>query len=377
MSGRTGRKRLLRLGAAALSAVLILAAAGCFGSRRADVPPPETARTEPYDNAARAAIREIPPVIPIVEEPAPAAKGETPAVAPPATTVPVPEEREKPGKGTPPPRALPETTSPGKPRIAPTQATPAPASPVAPVPAEPSASAPARPEGPQAPAWSRRNESLAFRVDFLGITMGYARFLYKGKVSIGGKTAYHVNVRAWTSGILSFLYPINETIEYYLDHETIAPIRIEYTGRKNKRDDVAIYDQEKGKIVYRYRDTGEIRKKVDVVPSIHDPVSATYYFRWRDMGREDKPKNVYGGRKVYQITTVFKGSERLQAGGAEVDTLVVEPVIRRDGKLENKGDLRMWVTNDEMRVPVRVYGKFRKIKEWTLVGERMPDRTGG
>ncbi|MBE0603233.1 MAG: DUF3108 domain-containing protein, partial [Deltaproteobacteria bacterium] len=208
-------------------------------------------------------------------------------------------------------------------------------------------------------------------------TMGYARFLYKGKVSIGGRTAYHVNVRAWTSGILSFIYPINETIEYYLDHETIAPIRIEYTGRKKKRDDVAFYDQEKGKIVYRYRDTGEIRKKVDVVPSIYDPVSATYYFRWRDMGREDKPKNVYGGRKVYQIATVFKGSERLRTGIGEVDTLVVEPVIRRDGKLENKGDLRMWVTNDEMRVPVRVYGKFRKIKEWTLVGERMPDRTGG
>jgi hypothetical protein len=184
-------------------------------------------------------------------------------------------------------------------------------------------------------------------------------------------------VRAWTSGVLSFLYPINDTIEYYLDHETIAPIRIEYTGRKKKRDDVAIYDQEKGKIVYRYRDNGQIRKQVNVVPSIHDPVSATYFFRWRDMGREDKSKNVYGGRKVYQIATVFKGSERLQTGSGEVDTLVVEPVIRRDGKPENKGDLRMWVTNDERRVPVRIYGKFRKIKEWTLVGELMPDRTGG
>jgi len=29
------------------------------------------------------------------------------------------------------------------------------------------------------------------------------------------------------------------------------------------------------------------------------------------------------------------------------------------------------------RVPVRIYGKFRKIKEWTLVGELMPERAGG
>ncbi len=379
MSGRTGRIRLFRLGAAVLSTLLLLASAGCFGSRRADVPPAEPERTGPSDNTAGAVSGVFPPVIPIIEEPAPAAKAgtpevkaETPAVAA-ATPVPAAEEREKPkaaelpqGKTSPEspaPRALPEAEPSKKPRASAAQEPPAPPAATAALP---------RPEGPPVPVWARQNESLAYRVDFLGITMGYARFLYKGRVTIGGRTAYHVNVRAWTTGVLSFLYPINETIEYYLDSETIAPIRIEYTGRKNKRDDVAVYDQENGKIVYRYRDNGQIRKKVDVLPLTHDPVSAAYYFRWRDMGREDKPKNVYGGRKVYQIATRIARSERLKTDRGEVDTLAIEPLIRRDGKAENKGDLRMWVTDDERRVPVRLYGKFRKVKEWTLYGELMP-----
>jgi hypothetical protein len=61
----------------------------------------------------------------------------------------------------------------------------------------------------------------------------------------------------------------------------------------------------------------------------------------------------------------------------EVETLVVAPEILRDGKIERKGDLKMWVTNDGWCVPVRIYGKFRKIREWTLVGELTPERAGG
>jgi len=400
LSGRAGRNRLLRLGAAVLPVLLLLSAAGCHGSRKAAVVPPEAAAPRPYDNAAGAAADAIPPVIPIVEGPPPPEKagppegGPAPAVRdlaggepekPAGATAlreektPAPAPSEGPGTGPTESAAhvtRPETASPRKqPRVsAPTaetpRAKPGPEAFIQPVPPPPAR------EGVE-PPWARGKESLAFRVDFLGITMGYARFLYKGKVSVGGKAAYHVNVRAWTSGILSYIYLINETIDYYLDMETIAPVRIEYTGRKKKRDEVAIYDQVNGRIEYRYLDDGQVRKTVEVVPTTHDPVTAVYYFRWKDMGREDRPRNVYGGRKVYQIAAVFAGSERLRTNSGEVDTLVVAPVIRRDGKPENKGDLKMWVTNDERRVPVRIYGKFRKIKEWTLVGELMPERAGG
>jgi len=233
--------------------------------------------------------------------------------------------------------------------------------------------------GASPPAWAKSPEELVYRVDFIGITMGYARFRYVGKVSIEGKTAYHLNVRAWTSGALSYIYPINDTIDYYLDAETLAPIRQEFTHKESEKDDVALYDQETGRITYRYRPSGKIRKQVDTIPSVYDPVSVAYYFRWRDLGAEDRPRNVYGGRKVYQISSRVLGNERIRTGHGEVDTIAVQPVIRRDGKPDNKGDLKVWFSNDARRVPVRLYAKFRKIKDWTLVGELMPaaSKTGG
>ena len=219
------------------------------------------------------------------------------------------------------------------------------------------------------PEWAKSREELVYRVDFIGITMGYARFRYQGKVLLAGKPAYHLNVRAWTSGVLSFIYPINETIDYYLDAETLAPIRQEFTQRAKGKDDVALYNQETGRITYRYRQSGEIRKQVDTLPSIYDPVSVAYYFRWKDLGVENRPRNMYGGRKVYQISSRILGNERIRTEHGEVDTIAVVPLIRRGGKSDNKGDLKIWFSSDERRVPVRLFAKFRKIKDWTLVGE--------
>jgi len=229
----------------------------------------------------------------------------------------------------------------------------------------------------EVPAWAAGKEVLVYRVEFLGMTMGYARFTFRGKVSMRGREAYHLNVRAWTSDFLSVIYPINDTIDYYLDVKTLAPLRQEFTHPEKAKDDVAIYDQENGKIVYRYKDTGEIRKQVDVPPDTYDPVSVAYYFRTRDLGAEDRPRSVYGGRKVWEISSRLIGKEMIEVSGKPVDTVVIQPVIKREGQLSDRGDLRMWLTNDARHVPVRIYAKFKKIRIWTLYAELMPPREGG
>jgi Protein of unknown function (DUF3108) len=392
-------------------AVLTALVAGCAGPRgAAPPPPPEPRPAATADNAARAANAWIPPAIPIPEKPVkevpltpPSGKGAAapspspaPAAPPPGPVAAVPTPPAAAGTAggnapSPPPPG-PEPTNPGEKaarassaatrvEVAPARGAPsASASPATrkpvPRPTEAEGLAAAAPV-PQGPAWARQKEVLSYRVDFIGITMGYARFRYQGKVSIGGRVAYHLNVRAWTSGVLSYIYPINETIDYYLDAETLAPLRQEFTERERKDDDVAIYDQKTGKITYRYRASGQIRKEVETVPEIYDPVSAVYYYRWRDLGERETARNVYAGRKVWEISARVVGTERMKTSLGDIDTLVVQPIIRRDGKPADKGDLRMWVSNDDQRVPVRLYAKFHKIKDWTLVGELVPAEGGG
>lgn len=382
-----------------ISALLLLAfllvQAGCHRGGRGGTPPPPGREELAGDNAAPAAVTEwLPPAVAMdgAEEAAgtsppdntaidthsadghgwPSAEGGRDASrvsgpsAPPAS--PLPEAKGGSDTSPPPGNAMRSGSSPSANK-------PKPAAAPHPVPT----SAPKDTHVASPPGWARSPEELVYRVDFIGITMGYARFRYQGKVSIGGKPAYHLNVRAWTSGVLSYIFPINETIDYYLDEETLAPIRQEFTQREREKDDVALYNQETGRITYRYRQSGAIRKQVDAIPSVYDPVSVAYYFRWRDLGVENRPRNVYAGRKVYQISSRVLGNERIRTEHGEVDTIAVLPLIRRNGKPDDKGDLKIWFSSDERRVPVRLYAKFHKIKDWTLVGELMPStaKAGG
>jgi hypothetical protein len=396
MNGRVGKE-----GSALLLLALLLVQAGCHPGERGGTPPPpgrEELAAAPYADGhgwpgaeegrdasrvsgSSAAVTEwLPPAV--ATDGAGEAAGAPKAVAPAAS--PLPEAKGGSDASPPPDNAARSVPSPSA-GAAPGTAGPADATssahrqkPTAGPHLVPT-SAPKDTRVASSPAWARSPEELVYRVDFLGITMGYARFRYDGKVSIAGKTAYHLNVRAWTSGVLSYIYPINDTIDYYLDAETLAPIRQEFTHPEREKDDVALYNQETGRITYRYRQSGALRKQVDTIPSVYDPVSVAYYFRWRDLGVEDRPRNVYGGRKVYQISSRVLGYERIRTEHGEVDTIAVLPLIRRDGKPDDKGDLKIWFSSDERRVPVRLYAKFRKIKDWTLVGELMPStaKAGG
>ena len=71
------------------------------------------------------------------------------------------------------------------------------------------------------------------------------------------------------------------------------------------------------------------------------------------------------------------GTEKIRTDRGEVDTVIVKPVIKRNGQVVERGDLKMWMTRDERHVPVRLYAKFKKFRTWTLVGELVPDRKGG
>jgi len=361
VKGRVGRGT-----SAFLLLALLLGVAGCHWGERGGTPPLPGPEERAGDNTAPTAVPEwLPPATAMGR--AGDAAGTTPAdnmavdnTAIDNTAVGGPEAKGGSVASTPVENTAESVTSHPAHKPKPAAAPPIPAAP------------PKDLRGDSLPGWAKSAEELVYRVDFIGITMGYARFRYQGKVSIAGKPAYHLNVRAWTSGVLSFIYPINETIDYYLDAETLAPIRQEFTQREKEKDDVALYDQETGRITYRYRQSGKIRKQVTTTPSIYDPVSVAYYFRWKDLGVENRPRNMYGGRKVYQISSRILGNERIRTERGELDTIAVVPLIRRDGKPDDKGDLKIWFSNDERRVPVRLYAKFRKIKDWTLVGELMP-----
>jgi len=226
---------------------------------------------------------------------------------------------------------------------------------------------------PEIPIWARDGEELSYKVTFMGVTAGYARFLSMGKVRLGARDAYHIRIKAWTTGTLSVLFPISESFDYYLDAETLAPLRRDSVIRKVNRPEIVLFDQEKGTITHWYGDTMEVRKKKQIgPPGFYDGVGAMYFFRTRGIGDPSVSIRLFGGRKVYRASSETVGVETIPYGKGKVDTFLVKPIYREEGGRGEKpmvGELLVWVSKDPRRVPVKLYASFTKGLEWKLVGE--------
>lgn len=359
-----------------VAAALLLAAAGCYRGVREAPPgaPPKPAERvsapAPEDGAPAAESAPLRPAGPS------AASSPEPALPAPEAAqdvAPVPAEE---GKAAVPAPLPGPSHAPPAPTHARTKGAPA-SAPEREAVAAPPHPAPGQDGEPVLdPPWVRDRETLSYEVTFLGIRVAIARFTALGKGYYRGKEVYRLNVRGWTTGILSAFFPMNEVIDYYLDARTLAPLRQEYQ-KSAKEDDIAFYDQEKGTIVYRYKKDGRVRKSVEAVPNVYDPVSAAYFYRSRDVTERLPPRNLYAGRKLYEVSPRVVRTETVRTAQGEVEAYVVEPLLLRDGKEDRKGDIRMWMTTDERRVPVRLYARFKKIRNWTLVAELIPDLEEG
>ncbi|HEX9205441.1 MAG TPA: DUF3108 domain-containing protein [Candidatus Deferrimicrobiaceae bacterium] len=223
------------------------------------------------------------------------------------------------------------------------------------------------------PVWARDGEELSYKVTFMGVTAGYARLISKGRARVGGHDAYHIQIKAWTTGTLALLFPISETYDYYLDADTLVPLRRDSWLKKVNRPEIVLFDQEKGTVTHWYGDTMEVRKKRQIPPpGFYDGVGATYYFRTRGFGDRSNAIRVFGGRKVYRVSSERAGEETIPYGKGTVDTFLVKPIYKEEGGSGGKpmiGELLVWVSKDPRRVPVKLYASFTKGLEWRLVGE--------
>jgi hypothetical protein len=92
------------------------------------------------------------------------------------------------------------------------------------------------------------------------------------------------------------------------------------------------------------------------VDDVMDAVSGFYFLRNRDLevGKEEQ-LHLFDSNE-YSLTTVevLRREPIGLPGGREVDTLVVHPQFKTEGFFRRTGDIMLWLTDDEFRVPVRL-----------------------
>ena len=202
----------------------------------------------------------------------------------------------------------------------------------------------------------KEGEKLTFDVNYGFVTAGIAVMAVQKIKRISGREAYHVTFEVNSVPSFDMFYKVRDRYETYIDVEGLFPWRFEQHIREGgyTRDFSAFFDQRKGKAK-----TSEGEYSIPLY--VNDIVSAFYYARTLDYSNMKVNdlihlQNFYKD-KVYNLDVKFLGKEVVEVPAGKFECIIVEPLVKEGGLFKHEGNIIVWLTNDELKMPVKVRTK--------------------
>jgi hypothetical protein len=202
----------------------------------------------------------------------------------------------------------------------------------------------------------KEGEKLTFDVNYGFVTAGIAVMEIPKIKKISGREAYHVTFEVNSVPSFDMFYKVRDRYETYIDVEGLFPWRFEQHIREGgyTRDFSAFFDQRKGK-------AKTTEGEYEIPLYVNDIVSAFYYARTLDYSNMKVNdlihlQNFYKD-KVYNLDVKFLGKEVVEVPAGKFDCIIVEPLVREGGLFKHEGNIIVWLTNDELKMPVKVRTK--------------------
>lgn len=210
-------------------------------------------------------------------------------------------------------------------------------------------------------------QSFTFKLRWNGIPVGEVSTTTEELTEVRGRMAYKVVLSARTNKWASLIYRVDDKFVSYIDYETSNSLRHEVFRSEGRYRKKTIIDYIYGRFLaeYHYLKGGK-RKTVKVLPNVHDPLSASYYFLRRKIKIGDEIiLNIDLNEKKYTLfTRIEKGRPIRISKLGKFDTLIVRPYLERKGKPYKRGKGLAFISRSPKKLPlfivvnVLIWGRF-------------------
>jgi len=197
-------------------------------------------------------------------------------------------------------------------------------------------------------------EYFQFSIDWSGLNGGNALMQVQNLQTTEGHRAWRIITKAESNSFVSKFYKVRDRAETYVDAESLFTRRFEKHLREGGyRKDLAVrFDQTRRKAIY------EDGRSFDVPAQVHDVLSAFYYVRTRPLVEGSSFSiPTHDNEKSYEMVVRVLRRERVEVPAGKFDCVVVEPVLKSEGIFKSKGQMFVWLSDDERRIPVQVKSK--------------------
>jgi uncharacterized protein DUF3108 len=201
-------------------------------------------------------------------------------------------------------------------------------------------------------------EKLAYDVTWTGIKAGTAT----QEIQVE-KDNLRVISTVRSADWISVFFPVEDRVESLLTrgqpNQVGLPLnfRMKVKEGKHRKDKEIIFEHGKGKARYIDHMNGE-NATVEIGGQTYDTYSSFYYVRMLPM---EVGKSVFvsvlDNKKLWNIEVQVLKKERIKTVLGEVNTILINPLVKNEGMFERKGAIYIWLTDDEKRIPVKMKTK--------------------
>jgi hypothetical protein len=198
-------------------------------------------------------------------------------------------------------------------------------------------------------------EELVFEVRWMGLLAGSASMAVTGQVTRDGHNVYHVRSMAESSPFFSLFYYVRDLGETFVDVRELYPWYFRLDQREGSRvvQQTVTFDQQRGIAIHTKNQ--EAPQEVKVPVGIHDSLSSFYLVRTLPLRvGQSIHLHTFANGKTYDVEVQILRREKVEAYWGPVDALVVRPLMRFQEILRQKGEVLIWVTDDDRRLPLRM-----------------------
>jgi hypothetical protein len=209
-------------------------------------------------------------------------------------------------------------------------------------------------------------EKFEYDLTWYGLKAGTSTMEVKDDGQGGGMYVSKTRSADW----VTVFYPVEDRIESR--HRGPFPDKYHLRLREGTRqkDREVTFLRPEGKAIYKDNLEGK-KKAYDIPKDAQDPLSAFFLARRLDLQvGKSVFVPIFDSKRMWDVEIKVLRKERVTVPAGTFDAIVIKPLMKSEGIFDSKGDIFIWLSDDERRIPVMVKSKVK-------IGSVLAELTGG
>lgn len=202
-------------------------------------------------------------------------------------------------------------------------------------------------------------EVIQFRIGWGLVHAGSSWLRVKDTLRVRGRLCWELESEAASNEVISKLYPVRDRVSSLMDVRDLTSRGLTKRLREGRyrKDRQFEIDPEAGQI--RKLKPGEPVKVAPLAHHVQDVLSAFYWLRTRklEVGKVEYIHAV-DELKSYTLAVKVLAREKVTVKAGTFDCLKVQQVLMGDGLFKSEGELFIWLTADDRKIPIQMKSRI-------------------